>query len=265
MLLKYGKKGERVALLQKLLTKHGYKVAPDGDFGIKTEVAVIAYQKSSGLIADGIVGKKTWASLQGEHGIHLIKHTDYDSAAERLGVSVSVIQAFAAVESAGGGFIEPNKPKILFERHVMYRHLKAKFGVAVANKHAQVKPNLVSTKTGGYQGGRSEWVRLGIARTIDDSCALMAASWGQFQIMGENWQALGYESVQDFVAKMCESESYQLDAFVRFIETKKGLKDALQKGDWDKVFMLYNGRAYKKIGYDIKFARELRRLEMLGK
>ena len=265
MNLKYGKKGDQVAQLQKLLNAHGYPIAVDGDFGAKTEQAVVAYQTAKGLIADGIVGDKTWASLQGQAVAHLIKPSDYDNAAERLGVPVAVIRAFAAVESAGGGFIEPNKPKILFERHVMYRHIKAKFGVAVANKHAQAKPNLVNTKTGGYQGGRSEWVRLGMARTIDDGCALMSASWGAFQIMGENWQALGYESVQDFVAKMCESESHQLDAFVRFIETKKGLKEALQKGDWDKVFMLYNGKAYKKLGYDVKFTRELRRLEMLGK
>lgn len=265
MSLKYGKKGDQVAQLQKLLNAHGYPIAVDGDFGAKTEQAVVAYQTAKGLIADGIVGDKTWASLQGQAVSHLIKPSDYDDAAERLGVPVAVIHAFAAVESAGGGFIEPNKPKILFERHVMYRHLKAKFGVAVANKHAQAKPNLVSTKTGGYQGGRSEWVRLGMARTIDDDCALASASWGAFQIMGENWQALGYESVHDFVTKMCESESQQLDAFVRFIETKKGLKEALQKGDWDKVFMLYNGKAYKKLGYDVKFTRELRRLEMLGK
>lgn len=41
----------------------GVKV--DGMFGRSTEIAVIAYQKSHGLGADGIVGPTTWASLTG--------------------------------------------------------------------------------------------------------------------------------------------------------------------------------------------------------
>lgn len=36
----------------------------DGIFGAGTQNAVIAYQKSRGLSADGIVGCNTWRSLQ---------------------------------------------------------------------------------------------------------------------------------------------------------------------------------------------------------
>lgn len=262
--LKYGDKGEQIARLQKLLNDRKAHIVIDGDFGLATEKAVIAYQQSAGLLADGIVGVKTWQALIGEPIQHRLSTGDYESAAEKLGVPVSVIIAFAKVESAGSGFIGVGKPKILFERHKMYAHLKQKYGVKTADKYAQSHPNIVNKATGGYQGGVSEWVRLNLAKTIDAECAHMSASFGQFQIMGENWQTLGYESVQDFVAKMSESERHQLDAFVRFIESKKGLKDALQKADWDKAFMLYNGKAYKKLGYDVKFAKELRRIEMVG-
>lgn len=262
--LKYGDKGEKVAQLQNLLKQQGAKISIDGDFGVATEKAVLAYQKSQNLLADGIVGIKTWQALNGEPTTHYLATADYEQAANELGVPVSVIIAFAKVESAGSGFIGEDKPKILFERHKMYAHLKQKYGVKTADKYAKSHPNIVNKATGGYQGGMSEWVRLNHAKTIDAECAYMSASFGQFQIMGENWQTLGYESVQDFVAKMSESERHQLDAFVRFIESKKGLKDALQKADWDKVFMLYNGKAYKKLGYDVKFAKELRRIEMVG-
>ncbi|OAV00216.1 MULTISPECIES: N-acetylmuramidase domain-containing protein [Moraxella] len=265
MLLKYGKKGEKVAHLQKLLNDHGASLAIDGDFGAKTERSVLAFQKSHNLVADGIVGDKTWSMLHGRSSPvrQLLSSADYEAAAARLGVTIPVIQAFAAVESAGAGFDTHGKPKILFERHKMYAHLKAKYGQVVADKHKTLRPNIVNTATGGYKGGVAEHVRLNIAVTIDADCANMSASWGQFQIMGENWQSLGYASISEFVMKMHESEAAQLDAFVRFIEHKKGLLAALQKGEWSKVFLYYNGRNYKKLGYDVKFTRELRRLEML--
>lgn len=56
--LKKGCKGDEVKTLQKLL-----KIDVDGDFGPKTETAVIAFQKSHGLDADGFAGPKTWAAL----------------------------------------------------------------------------------------------------------------------------------------------------------------------------------------------------------
>lgn len=61
--LKKGSKGNEVATLQKLLSRYETVIAVDGDFGPATEKAVIAFQKSKGLTADGIVGPKTWAAL----------------------------------------------------------------------------------------------------------------------------------------------------------------------------------------------------------
>lgn len=261
--LKYSNKGEKVAQLQAKLNEYGAKLAIDGDFGLITEKAVMAYQKATGLAVDGVVGVKTWQALNGKTAHHLLSMADYERAAAELGVPVNVVRAFAKVESAGGGFIEPNKPKILFERHVFYRLIKAKYGKIRADELMARHPNIINPKTGGYKGGASEYVRLNFAKTIDKDLAHSSASWGAFQIMGENWQVLGYESIDDFVMQMQTSESRQLDAFVRFIKTKKGLLDALQKGDWDKVFTLYNGKAYQKLGYDYKFLAELRRLESL--
>ena len=37
----------------------------DGDFGVKTKAAVMAFQKAKGLVQDGIVGPKTWSKLLG--------------------------------------------------------------------------------------------------------------------------------------------------------------------------------------------------------
>ena len=35
----------------------------DGVFGPLTRAAVLAFQKSKGLVQDGIVGRKTWTAL----------------------------------------------------------------------------------------------------------------------------------------------------------------------------------------------------------
>ena len=56
--LRLGSKGESVKTLQQFL-----KVGVDGTFGPQTETAVKAWQKTNGLISDGIVGKNTWAAM----------------------------------------------------------------------------------------------------------------------------------------------------------------------------------------------------------
>lgn len=64
MNLKKGAKGERVKALQNALKKKGFDPgAIDGDFGNGTEAAVIAFQKSEGLLPDGIAGPQTLGAL----------------------------------------------------------------------------------------------------------------------------------------------------------------------------------------------------------
>ena len=61
--LRKGDQGADVTELQNELTKAGFSVFADGDFGGHTEEAVIAFQTREGLKADGIVGATTWAAL----------------------------------------------------------------------------------------------------------------------------------------------------------------------------------------------------------
>ena len=52
-----------VRALQVALLGEGLEVATDGVFGPNTRNALMAYQKKSGLTADGIAGPATSASL----------------------------------------------------------------------------------------------------------------------------------------------------------------------------------------------------------
>ncbi|RUT04376.1 hypothetical protein DSM106972_046040 [Dulcicalothrix desertica PCC 7102] len=62
--IRIGSEGGAVTLLQELLESQSYRTGGvDGKFGSKTEQAVKRYQTTFGLVADGIVGAKTWAKL----------------------------------------------------------------------------------------------------------------------------------------------------------------------------------------------------------
>ena len=62
--LKKGSKGEDVKKLQSALADRGFSPGIiDGDFGNATLAALIAFQKSSRLLADGIAGPKTLFAL----------------------------------------------------------------------------------------------------------------------------------------------------------------------------------------------------------
>ncbi len=60
-----GKNKERIKALQHTLLEHGFNPGKvDGIFGLGTQAAVIAFQRSEGLLADGVAGVRTLAALQ---------------------------------------------------------------------------------------------------------------------------------------------------------------------------------------------------------
>ena len=62
--VKINSRGSQVRTLQRLLNAiMGSNLEVDGDFGLKTQAAVIAYQSSRSLESDGIVGPMTWKRL----------------------------------------------------------------------------------------------------------------------------------------------------------------------------------------------------------
>jgi hypothetical protein len=63
---KYGARNEIIRWIQNRLIDKGYilkKYGADGIFGNETLFAVTSFQKNNHLIADGIIGKNTWAKL----------------------------------------------------------------------------------------------------------------------------------------------------------------------------------------------------------
>lgn len=185
-----------------------------------------------------------------------LQAADYQVAATELGVPVAAVLAVTEVESRGDGFLPDGHPVILFERHIMYRLVKQKFGAQKADALSRQFPNIIGQTPGGYGRTSEQPARMDrAAALIDRECALQSASWGLFQIMGFHWQALGYPRLQDFVNAMYRDEAAQLDAFVRFVKINPSIHRALKAQDWAAFAKGYNGPNYEANRYDTKLAQ----------
>lgn len=93
--LQQGSTGNGVKRLQRLfvMMKTAPQEAIDGSFGPKTKAAVIDFQKSVALPADGIVGPNTWSKLPADPNTPLIKKGS-------TGTAVTGMQK--ALKNAGG-------------------------------------------------------------------------------------------------------------------------------------------------------------------
>lgn len=165
-----------------------------------------------------------------------------EAAATKLGCQVATVRAVIDVESKGG-FLPDGRPKILFERHYFSR--------LTNHRHDAGHPDISNPKWGGYKGGKAEYDRLAKAIQLDRDAALRSASWGLFQIMGDNCKACNFPNCEDFVAAMVSGEAAQLDAFVCFVK-HNGLADELVRTDWAGFARGYNGPKYRENRYDEK-------------
>lgn len=64
--LRLGDSGPMVVQLQKLLVHQRYRISTDGQFGPATESAVVSFQRTHGLQANGIVGPDTLNALKND-------------------------------------------------------------------------------------------------------------------------------------------------------------------------------------------------------
>lgn len=190
-----------------------------------------------------------------------LQPNDIARAAAALGVPEAAVRAVCKVESNGAGFLADGRPKILFERHVMYRQLKAEAGPGDAVHYSLLYPSIVNKEPGGYATGPNaaaraagEWDRLDRAIQIHRPSALESASWGMFQIMGFHWKTLGLQSPQQLVNLAYQSEGAQLELFVKFVQANPGMWRALKAQDWAAFARAYNGPNYRINQYDTKLA-----------
>jgi len=178
---------------------------------------------------------------------------DIVAAANRLRCEPAAIWAVCDIESAGGGFLPDKRPKILFEAHIFGRLTHHRWDATHLNVSSSSWDRALYGAAGAHQ-----YDRLAEAISLDRAAALQSASWGMFQIIGMNFAACGFASVEVYVAAMCQSEGAQLAAFAAFC-AHEDLARFLAAHDWTQFALRYNGPGEADNDYDGKLATAYRR------
>lgn len=258
VLLKNGSRGSEVETLQRILKKLDlYDGFIDGHFGGGTQSAVVHYQRSESLTADGIVGKSTIQSLNSYVStLSDVKHlsvSDLQWAAKELGCELAAIKAVDRIESNGDGFNNDGTLKIRYERHIMARRLK-KRGLTtlleLAQKHLRFLVDGKPIYTNSVQSVEHD--KLNQAAGLNRNAAYESISMGRYQIMGFHAELLGYKNAEEMFKDFSKGERQQLEGFVKFIKADRSLQGALIRKEWAAFARGYNGPSYAKNQYDVK-------------
>lgn len=218
--------------LQAVLTRSGhYHGALDGIYGPMSGAAVLA------ALTDG--------------PDTALVPADYARSAARLGCDVAAVQAFASVESAGSGFSE-GRPVILFEPHRFSRATDGRYDASAPDVSY---PRWDAAKYPRKQAGRYGQLVKAVGLEVDAGFA--SASYGKFQILGENYRRCGFASSVAFAFAMAKDELAHLRAFESFITTGGMLPD-LRAKRWANLARAYNGTRYRENRYDEKLAAAYR-------
>ncbi|RMG89809.1 MAG: DUF3380 domain-containing protein [Chloroflexi bacterium] len=173
---------------------------------------------------------------------------------ERLRIDPGVAVAVLMAESAGTGFDRNGRMIIRFENHIFYR-LWGQSNRELFERHFRFSPERiwqghawrpsVSSPWRTFHGNQdAEWEVFTFARQLDDTAAKKSISMGGPQIMGFNYAALGYESVDQMFAAFSAGEVYQIVGLFNFIQgpgTHSERVLALQRLDFEAFAAQYNG------------------------
>jgi hypothetical protein len=180
--------------------------------------------------------------------------SDYASAAKELGAEAAAVHAVAEVESGGRtGFDTHKRPKILFETH----HFRVNSGGKFNASHPELTaPYSSPLRRASYN--KDQWKVIHAAFALDPRAAVKSASWGMFQVLGENAKSCGWKSLEQFVTDMFYSEGQHMRVFLGFCKANN-LSRYLVRKDWRSFARGYNGASYADFAYDIKMAAAYKR------
>lgn len=186
-----------------------------------------------------------------------LKELDYISAAHILRCEVAAIKAVCEVEAPRGGYYKDGRVRILYEPFVfggLTNHKFDNYVVQIDDVNYPLSLKGVWSLQRAMYGRESiQHEKLEAAKKLDATAAIKSCSWGKFQILAANHVECGYNTAEEFVEAMQESERAQLYAFANFVKFKK-IDDDLRSLNWAGFAKVYNGPGYAKNKYDVKLA-----------
>lgn len=224
-------------------------------------MTITDFQTRIGVTADNIFGPASMRALDRKFAnVNAPAATvqDFRDAAAKLGVPITHIRGVRAVEAPRGPFDTKGRPSALYERH-KFRNNTVPVGRFNASHPALSGP---AYGPGGYGSFDSQWAKFAAACALDPEAALRACSWGAFQVLGENAEALGYSDAFEMLELLATGEAAHLDSFVRFVETNHLVEKFRackpnDAGSCVPFVSVYNGRGYKQFNYDVKLAHAI--------
>lgn len=213
--------------LQSRLSSRGYHIAVNGVYDCATRTAVLAALTDP---PDRAITAYEVAEL-----------------AARWDVDPALIWAVRDVEASGSPFVD-GRPTILFEPHRFSRATAHRFDAS--HPHVSYR-NWDPKRYPASQDARYEQLLEAVGLDVD--AAFASASYGAFQILGENFHVCGEGDSFAFALDEASGEGCQLEHFGRFVESA-GLVDALRRHDFAAFARGYNGTAYRQNQYDARLA-----------
>ena len=186
-----------------------------------------------------------------------LQPNDFQAAASTIGCNEAHIRTVCEVETSGKGFDRMGHVEHLFEPHRFYAELRSAGNTAGFNLAVRKGLAYPHWKGPGSYPKTPElrWNQFLAAVSIDQTCAIKAASWGLGQIMGSEYLEAGYASPQDMLESFQDSEKNQLIGMCKLIK-RRGLDVQLRRfPDMTacRAFAKsYNGAAYAKNNYHVK-------------
>jgi hypothetical protein len=187
-----------------------------------------------------------------------MQDSDYLLASKQVNIGPAELQAVTLVETNGSPFLPDKRPDILFEAHVFGRHTGHKYNNILDPNGKPISSDHWDRTLYGHSGAW-QYTRLLTAMGCDPVAAVMSASFGAFQILGEEYADAGFANVEDFVAAMAHSAGDHLKAFCSYIQKRK-IDGYLRTDDWKDFARAYNGPGYAANNYDNKMAVSYRKL-----
>ncbi len=174
--------------------------------------------------------------------------------ANELGIDVEIALAVICVESGGNGFGSDGKMLIRFENHVFHTYFGSKsennqkifdehftFNTKKRRDDHKYRANKSDDWQTSHTSQAAEWEAFEIARQIAETEAMYSISMGAPQVMGFNFNMIGYNSVQEMFAAFSKDIRYHIMALFDFCNANGTRIQYLLTRDFLSFAKAYNG------------------------